>query len=233
VAQVLLRTLDRFSPFAYASIALFIVSGGFNAKVHIPSWYAYFHSVYGITLTVKIALVGLMMLVSAHSVFRLRPVITARMVSSGTADRDAMMGLLRWLRVNPGLGAAVLLATSVLFYYPVPVGLAPAGPSSYSVHTSGLVAEVRLLPDRAGENQVRVTLRRVTGKFVRQAHVTILTTMLDMEMGTGLAPMRETSPGHFAGSTDLGMGGHWQLQLLVYLPPGKLLRLPVKVEVGS
>ena len=48
-----LDLLDRFSPIAYGSVAAFVVTGPFNAKIHIPSWSAYFATAYGRALAVK------------------------------------------------------------------------------------------------------------------------------------------------------------------------------------
>ena len=226
-----LAMLNRFSPIAYLSIAIFTLSGGFNGKVHIPSWYAYFHSVYGWTLTIKIALIGLMMLTSVYTVYGLRPRI--RRAQAEHAGSDPLLGrLLGWLRLNPLLGAGVLMASSVMFYYPVPLGLAPAGPSSYMARGDGLTALVTLQPDRAGPNTVTVILKDAHGRSVKQGTVVALTTMLDMVMGTGRAPLAETAPGMYRGPADLGMGGHWRLLFLVYRPSG-FSRLSIKVEVGT
>jgi hypothetical protein len=67
---------------------------------------------------------------------------------------------------------------------------------------------------------------------VQQARLVVLTTMLDMPMGTGLADLNETKPGTFTGTTDLGMGGHWRLQILMYQPSG-LSRMSVVIRVGT
>ncbi len=226
-----LAMLNRFSPIAYLSIAIFTLSGGFNGKVHIPSWYAYFHSVYGWTLTIKIGLIGLMMLTSVYTVYGLRPRI--RRAQTEHAGSDPLLGrLLGWLRLNPLLGAGVLMASSVMFYYPVPLGLAPAGPTSYTARGDGLTALVTLQPDRAGPNTVTVILKDAQGRPVKQGTVVALTTMLDMVMGTGRAPLAETAPGVYRGPADLGMGGHWRLLFLVYRPSG-FSRLSIKVEVGT
>jgi len=226
-----LAMLNRFSPIAYLSIAIFTLSGGFNGKIHIPSWYAYFHSVYGWTLTSKIGLIGLMMLTSAYTVYGLRPRV--RRACAEHPDRDLLLGrLLSWLRLNPLLGAGVLMASSVMFYYPVPLGLTSAGPSSYTVRGDGLTALVTLQPDRAGPNTVTVILKDVEGRPVTRGTVVALTTMLDMVMGTGRAPLAETTPGTYRGPANLGMGGHWRLLFLVYRPSG-FSRLSIKVEVGT
>jgi len=231
-----LRILDRFSPVAYACVGGYIVSGVFAAKIHIPSWYAFFQSVYGRTLIVKVTLVGLMMLVSVGTVFLIRPRIRHTMRVEGEevtrVSAFLMRRLLNWLRVNPVLGAGVLLATSILFYYPVPVGFAPAGPSAYTAHGGGLTATLTITPDRSGPNTITVALRNKQGQPVRQASVRVLTNMLEMVMGQGLAALSEKAPGRFSGTTDLGMGGRWRLTILVY-QPSAFTRLNVDVEVGS
>lgn len=231
-----LDTLNRFSPLAYGSIVLFVFSGIFAAKVHIPSWYAFFHSIYGWALVVKIGLIGLMMLVSAFTVFIVRPRIRASLTQDDLVEGGIqtvwVRRLLAWLGVNPVLGAGVLLASSVMFSYPVPEGLSPAGPSAYPIHVASLTGTLALSPDRAGPNLITVKLRDARGQQVRQATVVVLTTMLDMEMGTGKAALAQTGPGVFSGTTDLGMGGHWGLRLLVYTPAG-LGQTNLRVLVGT
>ena len=234
-ARPFLDTLNRFSPVAYASIAAAGLSGVFSSVIHTPSWYAFFNSIYGRALLVKLGLIGLMMLTSAYTVYLLRPHIR-RILDGPSADHALgsrlMDHLLGWLRVNPVLGAGVLLATSVMYSYPVPAGFSPAGPSAYIAHGGGLTASMVIKPDRSGPNTLTVVLRNSRGRPVQQAHVVVLTTMLDMVMGTGRADLNETAPGRFEGTTDLGMGGRWQLQLLVFQASG-LTRMPVEVRVGT
>jgi nitrogen fixation protein FixH len=89
-----------------------------------------------------------------------------------------------------------------------------------------------LVPDRSGPNVVTVTLHDGRGQPVKQATVVVLTTMLDMEMGTGKAPLTQSAPGRFSGTADLGMGGHWGLRVLVYSPAG-LAQTSIRVLVGT
>lgn len=232
----LLDTLARFSPVAYISVGLYSVSGVFTAKIHIPSWYAFFNSVYGRTLIIKILLIGLMVGVSVLTVYFLRPQLRRALdTEDSPSDHSAALleELVFWLRINPVLGAGVLLATSVLFYYPVPFGFGPPGPAAYTATASGITATATLTPDRAGPNRLTVRLRDGNQRPVQLATVSVLTTMLDMPMGTGVAPLNETRPGIFSGPVDLGMGGHWRLLLLVYRPHPLLTRLSITVTVGQ
>jgi copper transport protein len=227
-----LDSLNRFSPLAYASIATFTLSGAFNGKIHIPSWYAFFASVYGRTLIVKMVFIGAMMLVSVYTVYGLRPRIKRRMAEDETQVEPLMSRLHAFLRLNPLLGAGVLLATSVMFYYPVPPGISPSGNGAYTVRGAGLTATLTIRPDRSGPNRMTVVLHRASGARVREARVAILTTMLDMPMGTGIVSLSTIAPGTFSGTADLGMGGHWRFQILVYQPSG-LTRLSIRTQVGT
>ena len=69
----LLKTLARFTPLAIAGVVLMAVSGPLNATVHLTSLDQLWHTAYGRTLLVKIALVGALLLTSAFHVFFLRP----------------------------------------------------------------------------------------------------------------------------------------------------------------
>ncbi|GAC1626142.1 MAG: hypothetical protein NVS4B2_05220 [Chloroflexota bacterium] len=234
--RAFLQTLNRFSVVAYASVALFTLSGPINGKIHIDSWYALFNSVYGRTLMVKVILTALMMLTSAVTVYALRPRIQRLAATPAGSGHDpaarALHNLYRWLRIEPGLGLGVLLATSVMFYYPVPPGFAPTGPGSYTMRASGITATLILQPDRSGPNAATVQLHDARGRPLL-AHVTVLSTMLDMVMGTGLASLQQSTPGTYRGTVDLGMGGHWRLELLIYQPSGTLVRMSARIQVGT
>jgi hypothetical protein len=77
-----------------------------------------------------------------------------------------------------------------------------------------------------------VRLRNTAGHPVSQAHLVILTTMLDMVMGTGLISLDPSGPGTYKGSGDLGMGGHWRWQILVYYG-SSLTRINVDGRVST
>lgn len=140
-SRTFLAALDRFSPVAYVSVALFTVTGPFNATIHISSWTAFFGSTYGRALSVKLVLIAIMLLISAFTVYTLRPRIRRALDEPGSSEeiaRSLMGGLLSWLRINPLLGAGVLLATSVMFFYPVPESFSQSVPSGPAWRAAGL-----------------------------------------------------------------------------------------------
>ncbi len=234
----LLDTLDRFSPFAYGSVAVLALTGGFNAKVHVPSWDAFFDSVYGRSLIIKMALVLTMILISAFTVFTVRPRLRRR---SGASQRDEQPArgflqavLLQWLRIEALLGIGVFAATAMLNAYPVPLTFgASTGPVAVTARTHGLTVTLKLNPGKAGLNTFTVLLKQ-RKKPVPLADVRVLESMLDMSMGTQFVLLHQTGPGTFKGPGDVSMGGHWSYLVQIRLPSKlNLIYQDFRVLVGG
>lgn len=236
--RAFLEMLNRFSPIAYGSIALFTISGAFVGTARIPSWHVFFNSVYGRALIVKLALIGLMMLTSCLTVYILRPgirrTLSAPPHGASMDELRARTGrLLVWLRVNPVLGIGVLLATSIMFYFPPPVASASPPVSRYTVRIQGATAAVSISPLRSGQNQITVLLRDRHSRPISLAHLVLMTTMLDMRTGTRVASMVESAPGRFTGAADLPMAGHWRLRFLIYRPSPMLAEMQIHVSLPT
>lgn len=217
-----LDTLDRFSPFAYGSVAVLAITGGFNAKVHVPSWGAFFDSVYGRSLILKMLLVLIMIVISGFTVFFVRPRLR-RGTATGPGEDRRTTGflqavLLRWLRIEALLGIGVFAATAMLNAYPVPITFgASTGPITMTHYSQGLTVTLKLNPGKAGLNTFTVLLKQGR-KPVPLADVRVLETMLDMPMGTQFVLLTQTGPGTFKGPGDVGMGGHWDYLVQIRLP---------------
>jgi len=122
-ALALLPLLDHFSPVAYVAVAALALSGLYNAVNHLDAPAVLVTSTYGQLLIVKLALVTLLMVLSATHVFGLRPRIvraqqdTARDTHDMTATATVHEGLATLgarLRLESGVGAAILLATALM-----------------------------------------------------------------------------------------------------------------------
>ena len=86
--QVLLTTLARFSPLAIAGVVIMTVTGPFNATVHMESFDQLLTTVYGRALSVKVLLVGAMLLTSALHVGLLRPRLAKTMQKYFAVDKS-------------------------------------------------------------------------------------------------------------------------------------------------
>src|SRR5205823_7724853 len=69
----LVTILPYFSPWALAGVFIIAITGPFNADFHLTAWNQFFTTAYGRALTVKILLVGGLLLTSAYHVGLLRP----------------------------------------------------------------------------------------------------------------------------------------------------------------
>jgi hypothetical protein len=200
------------------------LTGSFNGKVHVPSWAAFFDSIYGKTLIVKMSLVLVMILISAFTVRYVRP-RCRKLLASGVKEGDGatMLAfleavLIRWLRIGAFLGILVFCATAVLNAYPVPTTFgAASGPFTMTQHRGLYSISLGLTPGHAGQNTFTVRLKNA-GKPVPLAQVRVLETMLDMPMGTQYILLFQKAPGVFTGQGDVSMGGHWQLEVVAVVP---------------
>jgi copper transport protein len=139
-ALAVLPLLDRFSPVAYLAVAVLALSGLYNAVNHLDAPARLADTTYGQLLVLKLLLVGLLMLLSASHVWGLRPHMV-RLHKRGQRDAHATAGvheglatLAARLRLETGVGAAILLATALMGQT-----LPPTGTSSNAVAPSRAV----------------------------------------------------------------------------------------------
>jgi hypothetical protein len=69
----------------------------------------------------------------------------------------------------------------------------------------------------------------ITGKPISDVDVSLLTTMLDMPMGTALVNMQVEGKGRFSARSDLSMGGLWQIGIQLRTPDHQVHEAAVKV----
>jgi copper transport protein len=138
--MAVLPLLDRFSPVAYLAVAVLALSGLYNAVNHLDAPARLADTTYGQLLVLKLLLVGLLLLLSASHVWRLRPHMV-RLHRKGHRDTHAVAGvheglatLAARLRLETSVGAAILLATALMGQT-----LPPTSTPSAAVAPSGAV----------------------------------------------------------------------------------------------
>lgn len=115
---VMRHVLVGFGRFALPAFAIVVMSGLLNALLQLGSLEAAWTTAYGLVLTVKIALVALIGLISYVLVFRLRP----RLLAAPATTPLALLERRHWslLRSEPIIGLAVVAAASALVAFPLP-----------------------------------------------------------------------------------------------------------------
>ena len=154
-AAAVLALLAHFSPVAFAAVGVLALSGLYNAVNHIATPSILVDAVYGQLLLLKLCLVGLLMVLSASQVWGLRPRIARAQARSlrGSGDADAthtiadvhegLATLAARLRLETGVGAAVLLVTALMGQTLPPRGI-PASASTVQAVPASISGEATL-----------------------------------------------------------------------------------------
>jgi copper transport protein len=226
----LVVSVPRFSNTAFVSVLVLIGAGIGSAVQHLPTFASLWQTSYGKALLVKIALLGVALLLASVNLLRTVPRFkaSARRPELGTSAAS----LLRRLAAGESLLlSGAVLAAAVLSSLPPPskalasVGGAKAhvGPGTVNevVKENGYRLAFRVAPNRAAvPNSFQVAISR-GGKPVRNADVTVDFAMLDMEMGQQAYHLSETAPGTYGHAAPaLVMVGHWGLSFQI-APPGQ------------
>jgi copper transport protein len=159
-SRSLLLVLPSYTPWAIAGVMIMAITGPFSATVQLNSWQQLLTTLYGQVLTIKILLVGLLLISSAFHVFFLRPRLkraynkysriatrSQRYLNSSEAPRLTTLSdkitmireqrlarqarQLMWIvRWEPVVGVAVLLCVGLMNVFAGT--LAPVAPTSAS-----------------------------------------------------------------------------------------------------
>jgi hypothetical protein len=77
-----------------------------------------------------------------------------------------------------------------------------------------LQLQFAMTPNRFGQNMFVVAVQRASnGKPVIDEHAQIFTTMLDMDMGTGVILLQSNGNGRYSASGMLPMDGNWDIHI--------------------
>jgi copper transport protein len=203
-----------FSRVALISVVGLMVTGFYQALVHVGSVDNALATDYGKTLIAKSAVFLMALLLAGFHRWQLLPAL--RDPSRATATR-ARRFFSRTLPVEAALAVVVLALTGLLTSLP-PANA--AGSPDAQVRTVGDTRVVfEVVPLRVGPNLFQVTLN-AKGKPVDDAQkVELQLTMLDMDMGHSVVELEPKGGGVYAAEGDsMSMSGRWQLDLLLRLP---------------
>jgi copper resistance protein D len=111
--ESVVQTVGTFSPLALCSAALLALSGAVAAWAHLGTLSAIWTTRYGLTLCVKLGLVGLVLAAGAFNWRQLTPRLAAR-------DPGAQPTFARAVATELTLGLLVFLVTAILVATPLP-----------------------------------------------------------------------------------------------------------------
>jgi copper transport protein len=226
----LLDLLDRFSPAAYLALVAAAMTGMFNAQVRLAGLDALTGTLYGRVLLLKLALIAAIMALSASHVFVTRPRLRAALPGPvGHTSARAYGSLVARLRVEPALGALILLCVAVMGQVAphaaafdatvVQVvgdqgGAVSGGPVAASGSLGALAVNLQINPADVGQTQLTATVAE-HGRAVTDGQVRVRLSMpANPDLGASFV---ETTPaaGSYSGTGDLVQEGLWRADVLV------------------
>lgn len=213
--------VERFSTMAGVSIALVLVAGTMLAIAEVGSVANLFESGYGQILLVKIALVGLLIIVAAYNRFFLVPWLSsAASVSTGDSLAAGWRRLLATVRLEAIAAVAILGVTAVLANGVPANGATPAQPVplARTVPFDGGHLTFRITPNQALVNNITVQFTGQNGKPTDMAESVSLYLNLPAEnVGPIETDMKKVGVGQFVllNSPNPPIVGTWQITLQI------------------
>lgn len=225
-ASLLTAMLRRFHPLLLGAVGVLLVSGLYLSEGSIFDPQQLLGDPYGRSLLVTLALVGLMLLLSACIIFILRPrlarqsallpVIDAELPTRRTrqsALEQTVRSIKRVAVVLSWLGAGVLLCAALMAFFAPPIVFPnidyataantstapPAGINAQTEQVGNLSVTLQVSPGRSGyANTVILTINDSNGNPVTNAQVQLSTNMVIMDMGTAHTTIAGGNPTYIA-----------------------------------
>jgi copper transport protein len=219
--RVLAQAVARFSQMALIAVGVIVATGTFQAWLEVGSWEGLVRTAYGLSVTIKIALLALMLVLAAFNLLIVRPGLARRAVTGSVSASVLARRFALAVRGEAALALVVLLVAAVL------TGFSPAreelargdlqgGAVDRQVNASGLSARIQISPAVLGINRLAVELPGTDPAQVERVQLTF--TFLDAELGSQPVVLTQspTAPDTWETTSPLlSQAGTWQAEMLV------------------
>jgi copper transport protein len=197
------RALKQFSAIAVPLVALLVLSGLVLSVIQLGSVRALIDTQYGIILSIKLALVILLLGLAALNRF----LLTARV----TADYENTRPLLRSMLMECVLVVGILAVVAGWRFTPPPrASVAPvAAPLSVHIHTDAAMFQVLVSPGKVGSNDFVLQLMTGDAALLPAKEATLILSLPER----GIEPMERRAA--------LGPDGYWHVRGVALPLPGR------------
>ena len=191
-----LPVLNRFSGVAVPVVAILALTGLTLAIIQLESFAALAETKYGIILSIKLALVVVLLALAALNRFRLTPAFA----KSGKASSKVASALKRSIVLECALALAIFAVVAGWRFTPPPRTIVPETPLAIHIHSDKAMFQVLVSPGKAGTDDF--VLQLMTGEATPlKAKEATLTLSLPER---GIEPMEYVA--------DLGADGYWHVR---------------------
>src|SRR5439155_12999480 len=223
-AEVMGRLVPRFSSVALPAVITIVVTGIYAAVLQIGLWDALVGTAYGVTLLIKIALVGVMIAFAAVNLLyvspHLRALVGNRPKAAAQVERFRRH-FTTFVAVEFGVGLLVLAAVGVLVNLAPPRDLASSGALARPTVRQGTAVDLdltlRVAPNRPGTNTYEVDLADLRGRpYTDPAEVVLRLSFLGQDLGINEVKTQPVGGGVYkAQGNEISVQGGWQTEVIV------------------
>jgi copper transport protein len=234
--RLLAGTLARFSPWAFASVIVLLVTG------LVQSWFeiGFFDepsrlldTPFGRAALIKfIVLAGPLVALGAYNQRRLVPRLK-RLADEGQNPGRTGFALRRSIRTEILLLVGVLGATAALTTY-APADYAPTGPVSETASLGPADVQLTVDPARVGPNEMHVYLidKQNGTQYDKVKELNVGLSLPAEQLGPLKPDIRKAGPGHFVMNGALfGVSGEWDVKMSARVSEFDAYYADVKVDI--
>jgi copper transport protein len=221
--------LTRFSRRVPLVLAILLASGVALAIVQVEQPGALLTSAYGLVLTAKLALVAALLGLAAFNRYRLTAL-------AREGAEPAQLRLRRVIGVEIVVVLAILATAALWRFTPPPralaVAVAAAAPASVHIHSDKAMAEISIMPGRAGPSSVSISL--LDGDF---GPLTAKEVRLSLaNRSAGIEPvqrpaLRQPDGNWLVEGLTVPIAGHWSVEIEILVSDFEMIRLNDTIEI--
>jgi len=196
-----LPVVNRFSRAAIPVVGILALTGLALAIIQLESLGALVETKYGIILSIKLALVAVLLALAALNRLRLTPALAR--------DATATKPLSRSILFEGALAIAILCVVAAWRFTPPPRSLIPDAPLAIHIHTDKAMFQVLVSPGRVGSDDFVLQLMNSDG------------TPLQAKEATLTLSLRQRGIAEIEREGQLGGDGYWHVGKVPLPVPGR------------
>jgi copper transport protein len=216
-----LRTVVNFSTIAAVAVGALLATGSYLSFLHVGSWTALIGTAYGRVLLLKVALVGVVMLIGGYNLLVIKPQLD-RAIERPELGPQLQRKFRRTVVIEAIVGVLVLALAGILTALPRskdPQPAVAAGPLQLTTRSDDLDVALTIDPARSGASTYAVRLAQNGQPIADASEVSLRFTYLTRGLGSAEAQTTAASDGAYTASgAYLSLPGEWQISTAVRRP---------------
>ncbi|HTP11054.1 MAG TPA: copper resistance protein CopC, partial [Anaerolineae bacterium] len=216
-----LRAVVNFSTLAAVAVGVLIITGSYLSFLHVGSWTALIGTAYGRVLLLKLALVGIAMLIGSYNLIVIKPRLD-RAIDQPELGPQLQRRFSRTVVLEAITGLLVLACAGILTALPRskdPQPTVAAGPLQLTTTSDNVDVALTVDPARSGTSTYTVRLAQNGQPITDARDVSLRFTYLTRGLGTAQAKATATNDGAYtANGAYLSLPGEWQISTAVRRP---------------